>query len=605
MSDPTARSGHAPEPVSGLRHAGAALFWTGFVVNFLLIVGRLADFPYQDEWAYIKPEALGQRPQLSFLFRQHTDHMMVTTHLQTWALFRLADWNLVTGAAFNYFFVFGLIPVLLARIGRMHLGHRNWILWLFLISILTPLNPYHQFGLLMVGIEHYIVLFLLSVLLLFGGNQSSWQLVLGSVSAVCATYAVGAGAVSSMVTLALFGAYKFVRSRRGHPVRRELAQGILVGVLIAPAVAVWFMTHHYATQVPVTYPTAMAFWKFLFALTALAIGQPGSVWGGAALIVIAGLPIVLTWKELIDGRKAAWVRLAITASVLASALAVAAARTGFGFNRAVVVWHYHGLVELLVPMAILGWCACTGGRHLAAVLVVLGGGLSLVMWDTFTTRSLDVREQMVLAGRRCVVEKLARGMPVDCPATFHSTLDEKLLLAKRKGLSFYRKLEVDVSDMRSARSWVDAVYREGSEIDFRSTGNALRYQRFGWSVGEDWATWTVGKESGLALRLEGGPPRDLELRARVTPFVVRQRPTQAVEVVANGTPVGRWTFSLQDGGGTERRAIIPAQVASEKAPLELSFQIADPRSAAEVGGADVRKLGIAFTTLSLSARGGT
>jgi hypothetical protein len=565
------------------------------------------DFPFQDEWDYIMAEALDVAPRPSFLFRQHSDHLMVTTHLQTWVLFRLAGWNLVSGATFNYFFVFGLIPLLLARIGWLQLGHRNWILWLFLISILTPFNPYHQFGLLMVGIEHYIVLFLLSVLLLFAKDQRTWRLVLGSVSAVGATYAVGAGAVSSSVTLALFGAYKWVRMRRGQPRTREITQVIAVGALIAPAVAAWFLTvQHFEDRPPITSPTVAGFWRFLFALAALAVGQPGSIATGAALVVLAGLPVVLTLKELFEGRESAWIRAVVTGSVLASALAIAAARTAFGFERAVAAWHYHGLVELLVPMALLGWCASTGGRHVGAVSTILGAGLSLVMWSSFTTRSLDAREGMVLAGRRCVVERLARGIPVDCPATFHSRLNEKLLLAKQKGLSFYRRLEVDVIDMRSARSWVDdPTYSPGDEIDFRSTGNAVRYQRLGWSAGEDWATWTVGEEAGLALLLEDGPDSDLELRATVTPFVVPQRPTQAVVVMANGTSVGRWTFSMSDSRGTVRTAIIPAAVARGKSPLELTFRVADPRSPSEVGGNDTRRLGIAFTTLSLSARTGT
>lgn len=596
-----------PRGTSRLEYAAAGLFWFGFLANFFLIAGRLVDFPYLDEWTYIRPEAFGLRPESSFLFRQRSDHLMVTSHLQAWALFRLAGWNLATGAAFNYFFVFGLIPLLLARVGRMQLGHRSWVLWLILISILTPFNPYHQFGLLMVGIEHYIVLFLLSVLLLFGRDQGTWRLLLGSVSAVGATYAVGAGAVSSSVTLALFGAYKYVRIRLGEPRRRELAQAIVVAALIAPAVAVWLLSHeHVASQPPITYPTAWEFWRFLLALAALAVGQPGSVGCGALLILLTVLPVLLTARELTEGQDSAWVRLAITTSVLAAALAIAAARTGFGFERAVVTWHYHGLVELLVPMAFLGWCASTGGRRLVAVSTIFGAGLSLLMWDSFTIRSLDIREERVLAGRRCVVEKLARGMPVDCPATFHTRLDEKLVLARERGLSFYRRLEVDVSDMRAARSWVnEAVYRVGGEIDFRSTGDAVRFQSLGWSSAESWATWTVGRESRLALRIEGGPPADLELRARVTPFVHPRRPTQAVEVVANGTPVGRWTFSLEDAGGTERTAIVPGEVAREQSPLELAFRIADPRSPAELGAADPRELGIAFTTLSLSARDGT
>jgi hypothetical protein len=601
------RSALLLERASLARRAPAPLFWAAFAANFLLIVGRLVDFPYKDEWDYIVPEGLAVGPQLSFLFRQHSDHFMVTTHLQTWALFRLVDWDLVTGATFNYLFIFAMIPLLLARIGRLQLGGSNWILWLFLLSILTPFNPYHQFGLLMVGIVHYIVLFLLSVVLLFEAKQKTWQVVAGALSAVAATHAVSAGVISSLVTLALFAAHKYLRVRAGAVARRELAQVIIAGALILPAAMLWFLRYHnYGAQSAITYPTDPAFWRFLFALNALGVGRPGEVWVGAALVVIAGLPIVLTWNELRNGSNPAWVRLTITACVLTSELAIAAARTGMGFGRVVEAWHYHGVVELLVPMAVLGWCAGTRGRPLAAILLVLGASLCLLTWRTFTTQYLDLREEAVLAGRRCVVEKLSRGAPVDCPATFHSPVDAKLLVAKQKNLSFYRRLEADVEDMRASRAWVvGSIYTPGSEIDFRSTGNALGYQKAGWSKGEPWATWTVGEEAVLAMPLAVGGGTDLELRAVVTPFVVPQRPTLTVEVVANGTPVAHWAFSVKDATPTIQTALIPSSVAGKSSLLELRFRIADPRSPAEFGQVDTRKLGIAFRTLTLTARSGT
>jgi hypothetical protein len=601
------RIGFAPGGKFERRHAAAALFWAGFWVNFLLIVGRLVDFPYLDEWDYVTPGALGSWPEPSFLLRQHSDHRMVTTHLQTWALFRLADWNLVTGAVFNYFFVFSLIPLLLARIGRLQLRRANWILWLFLLSILTPFNPYHQFGVLMVGIEHYVVLFLLSVMLLFESEQRTSRLVLGSLSAVAATYAVGAGAISSAVTVAALGAYKYARIRSGQPRGRELRQWLVVAGLLVPAAVIWFLTHQQVeARPPLAYPTTPAYWKFLFALSALGVGQPGSVWAGVALVALGGLPLVLTWRDLVRGDSSAWVRLTIVASVLLGAMAVAAARTGFGFERAVLTWHYHGLVELLVPMAVLGWYASTSGGTRGAVLAALGAGLAVATWPTFTVRTFDVREEMVRAGRRCVVEKMARGLPVDCPAAFHSRLDDRLALARQKKLSFVRTLESDVREMRATRSWArDAAYRLGTRIDFRSGGSAFRYKRSGWSFEEPWGTWTVGPQAGLVLRLEGGPPPDLELVATVTPFVVRPRPTLSAEVVANGKVVGRWTFSLDDAKGAERKAVIPASIAGETSPLHIVFRIADPRSPSDVGQVDTRLLGVAFTALSLSARPAT
>ena len=593
-----------PEWRSFAERLAPALFWVGFGLNFLLIVGRLVDFPYRDEWDYIVPAATDETPHLSFLFRQHSDHFMATTHLQTWLLFRLVNWNLATGAAFNYFFVFAMIPLLLARIGRLQLGNKNWILWLFLLSILTPFNPYHQFGLLMVGIEHYLVLLLGSTALLFERAQKTWQVVLGALAAVGATYAVGAGAITSLVTFGLFVIYKYMRVRRGSPVRGELVHVIIAGVLILAAVALWFLRYQrFGTALPITFPTEPTFWRFLFALSALAVGRPGEVWVGAALLLIAVLPLALTWRELAGGSSPAWIRMTISASVLLSAMAIAALRSSWGFSRAVETWHYHGLVELLVPMAVLGWCASTRGRSRAALLLLMGAGLYVLAWNTFTTQYLDIREEAVLAGRRCVVEKMAGGMPVNCPNTFHSPLDEKLSLAKRKNLSFYRELEADVKLIEAVRGRVEgAIYTLPSDIDFRSEGNASRFQKTGWAGAESWATWTIGDEATLAMLLEAGGQTDLELRATVTPFVVPERPTLDVDIVANGTPVGRWMFSLDDGAGTVRTVVIPASVTSHGSRLELRFRISDPRSPAEFGGVDTRKLGVAFTTLTLAAR---
>jgi hypothetical protein len=216
---------------------------------------------------------------------------------------------------------------------------------------------------------------------------------------------------------------------------------------------------------------------------------------------------------------------------------------------------------------------------------------------------MDLRKEAVLAGRRCVVEKLATSMPVDCPTAFHSPLDEKLLLAKQRNLSFYAELEADVKMMTAVRSGArGGTYAPGTEIDFRRNGNASRFQRTGWSEAEPWATWTLGPEATLAILLDPGGEADLELHARVTPFVIPERSTLDVEVLANGNLVDRWKFSLNDGAGTTRTCVIPARIARQQSPMELTFRISDPISPAEFGRVDTRKLGVAFTTLMLAPR---
>src|SRR5262249_43885357 len=146
-----------------------------------------------------------------------------------------------------------------------------------------------------------------------------------------------------------------------------------------------------------------------------------------------------------------------------------------------------------------------------------------------------------------------------------------------------------------------AVVTPGTFVDFRPTGRGAAYQAEGWSLPEEAGTWTNGPRASLAARLVEWPADDMMLQISAYPFLVKRRhPSLAVEVLANGVVVDRWSYRYPGGTGwVIRSARIPASLLAASPVLKIELQIDQPAVPAALGvSTDDRQLGLFVSSVS-------
>lgn len=149
-----------------------------------------------------------------------------------------------------------------------------------------------------------------------------------------------------------------------------------------------------------------------------------------------------------------------------------------------------------------------------------------------------------------------------------------------------------------------SAYRFGQALTFSGGGTVSMSLGGGWSFAEAWARWTAAQDSDLELGLAeppGDDPYTIELQ--VVPYLPEPGMTMTVDVEVNGALVS--TFLLRHLPRFEVRrlqAAVPGQTLAKENPVRIRFHIREPlRSPAEVeGGADPRKLGLAFLEMRLN-----
>lgn len=145
------------------------------------------------------------------------------------------------------------------------------------------------------------------------------------------------------------------------------------------------------------------------------------------------------------------------------------------------------------------------------------------------------------------------------------------------------------------------AYQLGTVIDFKSGTSAvtcLRFCRRGWSVSENFGTWTDGEIATLQLELQPDAPADLTLRVKAAPFLNASTSRQNVRVMANGVEVGKWSMDSPSAQNWEIE--IPKAVAFQRPLLQIEFMIEKPMSPSELGlTGDTRRLGIGVEEVQL------
>lgn len=149
-----------------------------------------------------------------------------------------------------------------------------------------------------------------------------------------------------------------------------------------------------------------------------------------------------------------------------------------------------------------------------------------------------------------------------------------------------------------------SAYRFGEALTFSGAGTVSMSLGGGWSFAEKWARWTAAQDSDLELGLADPPGADpYTLEVQVVPYLPGPGMTMTVDVEVNDVPVG--TFLLRHLPRFEVRrlqAAVPGEALAKANPARIRFHVREPlRSPAEVeGGADPRKLGLAFLEMRLT-----
>jgi hypothetical protein len=141
----------------------------------------------------------------------------------------------------------------------------------------------------------------------------------------------------------------------------------------------------------------------------------------------------------------------------------------------------------------------------------------------------------------------------------------------------------------------------GTVLDCGSNGNGMAYQAEGWSLPEEGGTWTNGPRASLAARLVEWPADGRVLQIAAHPFLVKDRhPSLAVEVLANGVVVDRWSYRYPgDNSSVIRSARIPASLLAASPVLKIELQIDQPAVPEALGvSADDRQLGLFVSSVS-------
>ena len=122
----------------------------------------------------------------------------------------------------------------------------------------------------------------------------------------------------------------------------------------------------------------------------------------------------------------------------------------------------------------------------------------------------------------------------------------------------------------------------------------------GWSIPEEWGTWSIARTATLRLRMPA--ERDGGLRLRALAHAYGPGGRQSVRVVVAGRELARWSY-VSLGADEWREAEIPgALLPAEGDELLVELEIDAPSRPAIPGSTDRRTLGIGLVEYQLSRR---
>lgn len=114
------------------------------------------------------------------------------------------------------------------------------------------------------------------------------------------------------------------------------------------------------------------------------------------------------------------------------------------------------------------------------------------------------------------------------------------------------------------------AYTPGEVLDFRLRKSVRKYMTFGWGNAESGGTWTIGPLAMVRLGLDAAAARAFILELEAAPFLPSAQSRLDVDVMVNGQPLGRWSFTTE--ASVTQRVPIPSAVASSRRTLDIELR---------------------------------
>jgi len=128
-----------------------------------------------------------------------------------------------------------------------------------------------------------------------------------------------------------------------------------------------------------------------------------------------------------------------------------------------------------------------------------------------------------------------------------------------------------------------------NRFTFGQSGNGVALLKDGWSSPEAGHCWSIARAASLELPLPPGGRPDLVIAVNAAPYLSPHRPSQRVELVVNGEPLGQRQFRLGDPPGEPLSVIVPSALLASSPDLRISLSVTAPRDP-ELEGGDSRTL---------------
>jgi SAM-dependent methyltransferase len=151
-------------------------------------------------------------------------------------------------------------------------------------------------------------------------------------------------------------------------------------------------------------------------------------------------------------------------------------------------------------------------------------------------------------------------------------------------------------------------------VNFTVNGNGIPMLSAGWSIQEEFGTWSDSHSCRLTGRLtmnkSHSDQKTVGVGFELLPFLSDKSPRLEVHVFCNGVQIDNWVFKRRDlsklfmfkNGWTKRTVQVPVSlIERHDSVMALEFKVLNPRSPKELNiSLDTRQLGFALKTLRIT-----
>lgn len=340
-----------------------------YIYHFTIIYRTALNVPYLDEW-----DAFPQQPILPWLWTPHNEHIIVTTKILIWALWRIDGWNLAVHQYVNWALFGGLLFSLGFFLKRQVPSLPSGAIALLLIWMLSPrMLQNHSWG--FQSQWHFMAIFLLwAVHFLFAvrdGKQTVRDLALGITCAAGCAYSLSTGVLAIAAVTVVFAAFKILRAKADSENGvRELTNLVVCGFLLVAILAGYLLIVRAQEGTPLyTSPVRPEFWSFFFALQGAPMSLPLSpeifVYLGGGIFAYSLVP--WTWKiasRAPQNDNNFWRLAAISLAFLGIFTSIAMGRARLGLTYAGAP-RYCEFTMMIIPITFATMWGMAGSKRMA------------------------------------------------------------------------------------------------------------------------------------------------------------------------------------------------------------------------------------------------